>query len=184
MKPKICNICQEDIINPRSTLQNVCSMECAIEQTRRRQQKRRAAETRAMRKAYNESDRSYQLKKAQEAFNEFIRLRDRGKPCISCGTTDPNLRYDAGHFRSVGAMPSLRFEETNCFRQCHFNCNINRSGNIIEYRINLVRRIGAERVEWLEQDHPPAKWSLEDIKAFKRGYRLKSKELRIKEGNT
>lgn len=53
--------------------------------------------------------------KAQSAFNGFIRERDEGKPCPSCGTYHPPMifggQWDCGHFMGVGARPELRFEE-------------------------------------------------------------------------
>lgn len=62
------------------------------------------------------------IKKAQSAFNAFIRERDEGKPCPSCGTYHPPMifggQWDCGHFMGVGARPELRFEEKNAYRQC------------------------------------------------------------------
>jgi hypothetical protein len=45
----------------------------------------------------------------QKIFNEFIRLRDKGKPCISCG--QPKDYLQAGHFYSVRMYDGLRFNE-------------------------------------------------------------------------
>lgn len=57
-------------------------------------------------------------KKAQAAFNAFIRARDAGQPCICCGQPlgmgDIGGRYDAGHYRSTGSASHLRFDEANC----------------------------------------------------------------------
>jgi hypothetical protein len=60
---------------------------------------------------------SYFIKQAQHAFNEFIRYRDRDFPCISCGRHHDG-QYHAGHFRTTGASPELRFDEDNCHKQC------------------------------------------------------------------
>ncbi|HFU0230446.1 TPA: recombination protein NinG, partial [Vibrio parahaemolyticus] len=72
----------------------------------------------------------YRAQKAQEQFNRFIVLRDNGKPCASCGRY---LSLCAGHYRSVGAAPELRFNEDNVHGQC-YECNGNKSGNAKEYR--------------------------------------------------
>jgi len=32
-----------------------------------------------------DNDRSFQLKKTQQHFNTYIRLRDANRPCVSCG---------------------------------------------------------------------------------------------------
>ena len=127
--------------------------------------------------------RADHLREAQSAVNEYVRLRDAHLPCISCDSTpnDSDLitgsRWDAGHYRSVGACPELRFEPLNIHRQC-VKCNRNLSGNAVEYRIRLVRRIGAEKVAWLEGLHAPCKYTVEEIKAIKAKYRAMTRELK------
>ena len=127
--------------------------------------------------------RADHLREAQAAVNEYVRLRDAHLPCISCDSTpnDNDLmtgsRWDAGHYRSVGACPELRFEPLNIHRQC-VKCNRNLSGNAVEYRIRLVVRIGAEKVAWLEGLHAPCKYTVEEIKAIKAKYRAKTRELK------
>ena len=118
------------------------------------------------------------LRAAQEIFNKFIRLRDKNEPCISCGRYHPG-QWHAGHYRSVGACPELRFCELNVWKQCS-PCNNHKSGNAIEYRINLVKRIGAEKVEWLERhDHEPKKYTVEECKEIIKYYKAKVKELEV-----
>ena len=88
-----------------------------------------------------------QLRKlAGEKFRKFIRERDKDKRCISCGTGSPE---QAGHFYSAGHYPSLEFNEDNVHGQC-VHCNYYEHANLILYRINLVKKIGIERVEQLE----------------------------------
>jgi hypothetical protein len=127
--------------------------------------------------------RAAHLREAQAAVNEYVRLRDAHLPCISCDSTpnDNDLmtgsRWDAGHYRSVGACPELRYEPLNIHRQC-VKCNRNLSGNAVEYRIRLVQRIGAEKVVWLEGLHPACKYTVDEIKAIKAKYRAMTKELK------
>ncbi len=129
--------------------------------------------------------RADHLREAQAAVNEYVRLRDANLPCISCDSTpnDNDLmtgsRWDAGHYRSVGACPELRFEPLNIHRQC-VKCNRNLSGNTVEYRIRLVQRIGADKVAWLEGLHPPCKYTVDEIKAIKVEYRAKTRKLKEK----
>lgn len=120
--------------------------------------------------------RSEHLREAQAAFNEYIRLRDAREPCISCGRHHDG-QYHAGHYRTVGANPELRFDEDNVHKQCA-PCNNHKSGDIVNYRINLVAKIGAERVARLEGPHEPLKLSLEDIKALKAKYRALVREMK------
>lgn len=112
----------------------------------------------------------YRARKAQEQFNRFIVLRDQGKPCISCKRYVPLC---AGHFRSVGAAPELRFCEDNVHGQCH-ECNGNKSGNVALYRLGLIEKIGLTRVETLEQYHPPQNWTVYDLHEIERVYKAKS----------
>jgi hypothetical protein len=58
------------------------------------------------------------------------------------------------------------------------HCNQHKSGNAVEYRINLVKRIGQDKVEYLESCNDPVKYTIEDAKEIKRLYNEKLKELR------
>lgn len=121
------------------------------------------------------------LRDAQKVFNEYIRLRDADKPCISCGRYHTG-QWHAGHYRSVGAAPELRFNEDNVHKQCQ-PCNTHKSGNAVEYRISLIRKIGVERVEFLERkDHPPLKLDVDEIKALIKTYKAKVKALKQERG--
>ena len=87
------------------------------------------------------------LKKIAEThFNRFIRERDMDDPCISCGSY--SLKQ-AGHFYSGGNFPSLKFNEKNVHGQC-VKCNYYLSGNLLEYRKNLINKIGIDEVEKLD----------------------------------
>jgi hypothetical protein len=114
-------------------------------------------------------------KEAQPEFNRYIRLRDRGQPCISCQRHHTG-QIHAGHYRSVGAAAELRYDESNVHAQCA-PCNNHLSGNAIDYRINLIKKIGIDGVKLLEGPNDPAKYNREDIIAIKAKYKLKYKEL-------
>lgn len=120
--------------------------------------------------------RADHLKDTQVAFNAWVRARDAELPCVSCGRHHQG-KYDAGHYRTVGSNPALRFEPKNCHRQCS-PCNTRLSGNIVNYRIELVKRIGAEEVEWLEGPHEAKKYTVEELKAMTADYRAKTRELK------
>lgn len=115
------------------------------------------------------------LREAQTAFNAYIRLRDAEEPCISCGKFHTG-QYHAGHYRSVGSSPELRFEPLNNHKQCA-PCNNHLSGNLIKYRINLIEKIGLEKVEWLEGPHEPKRYTIEQIKEIKAHYRKRVREM-------
>jgi len=151
-----------------------CSPECALSLAAIEREKKDRQVTRKRLDALK--TRSDYLKQAQAAFNSYIRERDRELPCVSCGRFHDGA-YDAGHYRSVGAMPALRFHELNTHRQC-VPCNQHKAGNIVEYRLGLIKRIGLAMVDWLEMDHPPAKYSIEEIKQIRATYVAKLKQLK------
>jgi hypothetical protein len=95
---------------------------------------------------------------------------------VSCGRHH-NGQWHAGHYRTVGGNPELRFEPLNAWRQCA-PCNNHKSGDIVNYRIELVKRIGAEAVEWLEGPHEAKKYTVEELKAMTADYRAKTRELK------
>lgn len=71
----------------------------------------------------------------------------------------------------------MRFEPLNVWKQCA-PCNNHKSGDIVNYRIELVRRIGAKKVEWLEGPHEPKRYRIEDLKAIKAEYKAKTREIK------
>ena len=123
---------------------------------------------------------------AQKAFNAWVRERDKDQPCICCGrekTQVNGLRahgWDAGHYRSRGSAPHLRFHEDNCHRQLVY-CNQFRAGNAVDYRLRLIERIGLERVEALEADQAARHYTDDDYIAIAALYRAKLKSLKAKE---
>lgn len=188
VKQKTCKACGEKFAPMFNTTQVVCSPKCALahapanaDKARKAIHQRDRREIRVRKEMLK--SRADHLREAQNAVNEFVRLRDAHLPCISCDSmpNDNNLitgsRWDAGHYRSVGACPELRFEPLNIHRQC-VKCNRNLSGNAVEYRIRLLQRIGAETVIWLEGPHQPCKYTVEEIKTIKAEYRAKTRELR------
>ncbi|MEN8639608.1 recombination protein NinG [Pseudomonas sichuanensis] len=191
IKPKKCKApgCGKHF-KATMTTQKVCSVDCARAIAKCPKLQKVAARAIAQQNRTDAKARREKLKtrrehvaEAQTAFNAYIRERDAGLPCISCDSlpSDHDLitgsRWDAGHYRSVGACPELRFEPLNVHRQC-VKCNRNLSGNAVEYRIRLVKRIGAEAVEFLEGPHQPRKYTIEDLQAIKALYRQMLKDLR------
>ncbi|WP_122498922.1 recombination protein NinG [Pseudomonas viridiflava] len=166
---------------PQKLGQAVCSPACAIVDAPRNQAKARKALAQVERreiKVRKEAlkSRSDHMKDTQQAFNEWVRNRDAALPCVSCGRHHEG-KYDAGHYRTVGSNPALRFEPMNCHKQC-VPCNQHKSGNVVEYRLELVRRIGIVNVEWLEGPHEPQKHTIEELKALTAKYRALTRELK------
>jgi hypothetical protein len=177
-KPRMrkCAVCKAPFIK-RSMTHKACGPECAqalARQVREKAERMQLAERRLAAKP-----RAKWQQEAQAEFNSWVRWRDRNLPCISCGRFHQGS-WDAGHYRSVGSMPALRFHEDNCHRQC-VPCNQHKSGNAVEYRLGLIARIGAERVAFLEGPHDLVKNTIDDFKAIKAHYRAKLKVEHAKE---
>ena len=87
-------------------------------------------------------------RKLTRIFNEFIRIRDAKKGCISCTT---GRVENAGHRFSTGANPSpaLRFCEENVHGQC-IRCNYTLAGNPDGYDHGLIKRYGQKYLENLQ----------------------------------
>jgi hypothetical protein len=182
-----CKVCSADYMAQRQ-MQNVCSGLCALKLVERQKTKAAAEKTKRERRESREAKQRLKtkgdhLREAQAAFNAYIRERDKGLPCISCGSLPNNgdlltgSRIDAGHYRSTGSCPELRFEPLNCHAQC-VKCNRNLSGNAVEYRIRLIERIGAASVDWLEGPHEAKRYTIEDLKDIKAKYRAMTRELK------
>lgn len=172
LKPKPCKVCKTGF-HPIFSTQIVCSWLCAATYAEQQRKKREAKDLRERKKKLK--PRSQELKEAQVEFNKYIRLRDADQPCISCQRFHSG-QYHAGHYRTVGACPSLRFEESNVHKQCSA-CNNHLSGNIVNYRKNLVIKAGIEIVEWLEGPHEPLHLTIPEIQAIKAKYKALCNEL-------
>lgn len=182
VKAKKCRACRQNFV-PVRPLQTACSPVCAIELTQKAKAKQvavREREQRRLTKARREALETVPelTKKAQVAFNRYIRLRDAGLPCISCGKPhdgNPNS-FDAGHYRSVGAAPHLRFDPSNVTAQCK-HCNNYLSGNIVMYRMGLINRVGLQEVERIESDNRPKHYTKSNLREIADKYRILAKEI-------
>jgi len=189
IKPKKCKApgCGKPF-KPTMTTQKVCSIACAKAMAKDPKLQKVAAKaiTKQQRQELQErreklKTKGEHLREAQAAFNAYIRERDRlaGFACISSGRPlDWNGNaVDAGHYRSTGAAPHLRFDENNCHAQSKHD-NRYLSGNVAEYRQGLIQRIGLAAVEALEADQAPRRYTIEDLQAIKVLYRQKLRDLK------
>lgn len=187
LKPKKCKDCKDEF-QPFKSMQPRC-VPCAIKKGKTDNAKRVKREKKNAEKSFNAETRRRKAKlkgksehkrEAQAAFNAFIRKRDEHLGCISCGNkpNDSSLmtgsRWDAGHYRSRGSTPELAFEELNCHKQC-VRCNSQLSGNVTNYRISLAKKIGLDKLEWLEGPHKLTRHTIDDYIAIKKKYREKLK---------
>lgn len=189
-KPRKCRVCPS-MFTPSRPMQKVCCPMCALTFARSENGKAKKVaivkekrETRA--KLIEKKGRGYWMAAAQKEFNIFIRLRDQlaGHPCISSGRplNWTGNAVDAGHYRSRGSAPHLRFDERNCHAQSKQE-NRYASGNVVDYRLGLIARIGLEAVEALECDQEPRRWSIDDLKQIKATYAAKVRDLKARQAH-
>lgn len=177
--------------HPTRDTQTVCGYECASayskEQTRKAREDAQRNELAKQRAAEKKERAAWRQRKAavkplkhwedltQRVVNDYIRERDADLPCISCNTFD-TVQWEAGHYRSRGKASHLRYNEDNIHKQCH-HCNVALSANQQQYRIYLIVKIGAERVEALENNNAPHRYTIEELEAIRKRYSALRREL-------
>jgi uncharacterized protein with PIN domain len=186
-RPKRCRVasCRASFV-PRRLGQAVCSPACALIDAPRHQERARKSLDQVERREIKVrkevlKSRGDHMREAQQAFNAYIRARDQaaGHLCISSGKPLDwsGNAVDAGHYRSVGSAPHLRFDERNCHAQSKQD-NRFLSGNAVDYRIGLIARIGQAAVDELESDQSVKKYTVDELKEIKARYRAKTRELK------
>ena len=167
---KKCRSCKEPFTQ-RNSLQIACSPDCAYKLAkgaRERKEKKQLTEFRKKDKSLNKH-----IAEAQAAVNAYIRIRDKGKGCISCeATTSP--QWDAGHYRSRGSASHLRFNLLNNNKQCN-KCNRFLGGNVVEYRKGLIKKIGEARVLQLEHENAVKHINIEYCERVKRIFKKRER---------
>ncbi len=120
-----------------------------------------------------------------KAFSRYIRLRDAMPGgtfrCISCGRIKPVAQADCGHYHSRRHM-ATRFDEDNCHAECRA-CNRFSAEHLIGYRLNLIRKIGQQRVDLLAVKASGAKkWSHFELEQLIRYYKAQADRLAKEKG--
>ena len=180
MKLKHCPLCNLDL--PKSSFSSTRAKYCLACKRIRQLEQQRAMQQRAFERVKLKKQKKKVVvskadlrKKVQRVFNKFIRLRDKDLSCISCGRIAN--KYDAGHYIAQGSSGALRYNEDNVHKQCSNDCNRYKHGNLVEYRIALIKKIGVDKVEWLEDHrHDVKKWSREELNQLLEEYKQKVKD--------
>lgn len=146
---KLCCICKNEFY-PMTRTHKVCSRDCAIKFVEEKKAKEERKQYRAVKKEFNQKDKSYLKLKVQALANKYARVRDdileRG--CITCPTK--YAKWDGGHFLPTSTHPAIRYNTSQIHKQC-FRCNRIFSGKPKEYRQAMIELYGIEKVEWLEK---------------------------------
>ena len=147
-----------------------CDINCATKYAFANKEKGEKIKHKEQKKEYNENKLSTRKRATKEACHAYIRLRDKNKPCICCGEPLGD-DFHAGHFWESGNFPFLRFNEDNIHGQ-KASCNIFKGGDSGFYRDNLIKRIGIERVEYLDNNRSnKTKLSADDYREIEKYYK-------------
>jgi len=123
------------------------------------------------------SKRTILIKKLKTKAQLYARLRDcNGKSggcnCISCRRWFPFAELDGGHFIRA-THSATAFLEDNINAQCR-KCNRFEDGAQHRYYINLVKKIGQERVDALmELEYISKKWTMPELEELLQYYNTK-----------
>jgi len=121
------------------------------------------------------------LSNVKNLCHEYIRERDKGKDCVSCGI--PYLEdFQAGHFYKAELYSNLKYDEFNISGQCK-KCNLRKEGNESGYRAGIIQRYGFEHLRYLDEKAKAYKqnnfeWDRVQLIEIRDYYKQKLQELR------
>lgn len=176
-----CKNCGESFKKKR-LLQSVCSPVCAFEHAKKLKEKKEAREWKERKRKMKEklTTTSDYKKILQVIINQIVRKIDHDQNCISCGK--PPKKENAGHYHSVGANDTIRFNLLNNYLQCEW-CNSYLSGNLINYSKQLEELFGEavyEEIKYtLPREYKELKLSKEDLKEAIKTAKLISSHLEL-----
>ena len=179
---KRCKNCKELFRPTYSTLQIACSPKCAYAYSKLKDQETKDKNDNDLKVLAKERKERIGLTTLLESVktmcHTYIKLRDKNKPCISCGT-QWHKDFHAGHFYKAELFSSLKFNEDNVHGQC-VQCNLKKEGNLNDYQLNLPARIGKYAFQVLQDKaaaskHESFKWDREALKSIRTYYREKTK---------
>ena len=181
IRKKRCKQCNIQF-TPFNSLKKVCSVGCAIELTKQIKKENDATIDLLVKKKKERVVLGTILGYTKTRVHQYIRLRDKYKPCISCGA-EWKEDFDAGHFYSAGKFASLKFDTDNIHGQC-IQCNRFNEGNFENYSLNLPNRIGVANYNKLVKRAKNSiktikKYNIEELKEIQNEIKRKTKFLQI-----
>ena len=183
MKDKKCKSCGK-LFTPDRPFQTTCNYNCALDYARLKAKQKLTKDKNKAVKQLKDNDVSVLKRLAQTVVNKYIRERDKLLPCVSCGFTPHydkkgnyiTRQWHASHYMPMGNNSAIRYDEDNIHKACSI-CNNHLSGNLVPYRIELIKKIGLEKVIFLETQKHPKKWSIEELNEIIAKYRNKLKSM-------
>lgn len=179
LRIRLCEGCRQVKFRPARENVTWCSEECGATVALARLAKEEGRQDRAKREALKGVPDL--TREAQEAFNEYVRLRDVGKGCFVCGTPlqigGVGGGFDAGHIRPRSQAKHLRFDERNVHGQCK-HCNAPGATLDHEMRAAAERLLGKEVTDALYADNRVHKWQRDELRQIRDTYRAKVKAMK------
>ena len=173
---RICPICHSQYEPKYSSMQPTCNNFMCM--GKHSTQKRVKKDANKKRSAFNQTDVRYWHSRVRSECHKYIRERDKGLGCISCGTISGQMQ--AGHYKP-GTHSITRYDVENIHGQCA-RCNNRKSGNLTEYRPALIAKIGLSKVEYLESANGVRKWTIDDLKLELAKFKRLNKDLKNDKG--
>jgi len=165
IRKKRCKVC-DLLFTPSKTTQIVCNWKCAMTYATDKKVKDIKIINELFDKNLRERKKKSLMVNTRNTVHFFIRTRDKGLPCVSCGC-EWRSNFQAGHFHKAELFTSLKFHYDNIHGQCP-SCNIHKEGNLDKYKINLPNRIGQYRFNELNElallsKQNTKSWSFEEL---------------------
>jgi hypothetical protein len=157
-----CKVCENKYeVDPYKPFIGWCSVDCGYKYQQILKSKKEKKELSTMREKIKGLPEF--KKDLEKEINHIIRLIDKGCKCISCNAKGNS----AGHYHSVGANGSLRYNLHNLHIQ-EYSCNGEKGANIVKYGQGLIEIYSKEYKEYIEYDlvslYPTIKLSISEIK--------------------
>jgi iron only hydrogenase large subunit-like protein len=165
IKSKKCKVCGGSFTPKRSTLEQVCSIDCAIILGKSKVKKEVLANNKKETSILREKLKTLSewKKDLQVEINSIVREIDKGWPCIATNSFDG--KKNAGHYISVGSNQTLRFHLENIFIQSEHS-NSWKSGDTIRYQEGIKKTFGVDYMEYMNglQQIQPIQLTINDVK--------------------
>lgn len=177
--PRKCVNCKERF-KPQQNTQICCSPWCAVEYVRNKKTKEKKELEKAFEAEKEKKGIRGALEVTKKVVHSYVRERDKGKPCVSCGAPW-NTDFQAGHHYKAETFTTLKFNLANIHGQC-VRCNIFLEGNFDNYALLLPNRIGQDKYNELVRlaniDKQFSKvWNLANLKEIRDEIKKLKKEL-------
>lgn len=177
-----CKNCRKPFEPRFSTFEKFCwDVQCKTLEGLQKVRERKDMEAKKQRKELKQRKTALEtiqqkVKRVQKVVNEYIRKRDKGKPCISCNKILAG-KFDAGHYYNSNNHWSIRFDTANIHGQC-VRCNRDLHGSLIEYRKKLIHRIGEDELMRLDGVcHNIRKFTKDELETIMTEFKTMIKEM-------